>query len=136
MGHRVPRPLPQHSGDCRDHPPAQHLQTLLASNSLDALAGRLALLREPGQEYRTGGIPTGRRQRELAHAPEELIRDLSEDAGPITCSRIRPDSTAMLQVPQSIERLDDDIVSRRSAKGGDYCQTTGVSIERGVDETP
>lgn len=42
----------------------------------------------------------------------------------------------MFQMSQCIERLDNDIVSRGSAKGGNHGKAAGVSIERSVDETP
>ena len=80
----------------------------------------------------------GRRQREsqaCALAHEELVRNLDQDAGAVAGLRIAAARSAVRQVDQNLNSLDDDIVRLLAADVGDKPDTAGVAFVGGVVKT-
>jgi hypothetical protein len=64
----------------------------------------------------------------VGFAREKGARELNHDAGAVTTGPVSVDTTAMGEVPQTLESLLYDAVRRQPAKLGDEAHTAGVAL--------
>ena len=138
--HRIARERTQGGFVDRHLAPAEHGEALFADDLLDAVTRTGRFTTCLGKECDTGGVRTFRRQLEIGSGfgqcgPEELVRELNEDACTVTGIGLRTRSTAVLQVQQCGDRLVDDVAAAAAVHIDDECDTTGVVFVRRVVQT-
>jgi hypothetical protein len=107
--HRVHRRAAQPLGVDRHVPPAQHLGALDLGVLLQHPGGEVGGARGMGQEDQAGGVPPGRRQREVDDVPEQLVRHLEHDPGAVAGVRFRTPRAPVIQPDQRREALGDHV---------------------------
>jgi hypothetical protein len=118
--------------------PAQHGKALLADDALQdafALQARMRLYRKEGHAH---AVFPGRGQREAqpgALAREEPVRNLDEDAGAVAGFRVAAAGSAVRQIDQKLDSLDDDVVRLLTLDVGDEADAAGVALAGGVVKT-
>ena len=115
-----------------DLAPAEHDQTLLVGDLLDRRLLTRARLGVRGKEGQAGGVLAHRREREGDDVAEEDVGHLREDPGTVAGAGVRPDRTAVLEVPERGQREVHDVVSGLAPQCRDHGEAAGVLLERGV----
>ncbi len=127
--HAVARDLAHDLGVGGHVAPAEDAQVLLRGNGLDRGGG----LGAPGlvgrQEGDAHGIRAGDGEVEVDDVAEEGVRDLRQDAGPVTDERVGAGGTAVLEVAQGGQGVVDDVVSSAAAHRGHHGHAAGVVLE-------
>ena len=80
-------------------------------------------------------VLAGGRQREAqlgALAREELVRDLDQHAGAVAGFRIAAARSAMRQVDQDLDALDDNVVRFLTVKVDDEAHAAGIVLVAGI----
>ncbi len=93
--------------------PAEHRESLFASDPFQNALGQQAMRRLYGQKHHADAILACGRQREAqlrAFAREKLVRDLDQNAGAVARFRIAAASAAMRQVDEDLQTLGDDVM--------------------------
>jgi hypothetical protein len=62
------------------------------------------------------------------------VRDLEEDAGPVTGARIAAGGAAMRQATEDLDPLRHDVMRRRTTKVSDEPEPAGIALEIGIIE--
>ena len=87
-----------------------------------------------GQERRTDGVASGRRQVKVHHRAEELVGNLGEQAGAVAGTLVSSYCPAVFEVAQGGEGGVDNFVGGLAAQGGDHGQAAGVLFIAGPVE--
>jgi hypothetical protein len=118
-------------------PPEQ--RELLARDDLSVdVADDLPPVRVLRHEEITDGIFAGGRQFESEFGRllrKELVRDLYEDAGAVTHSRICADGATMLQVAKYAQPVFDKLMRLATLDVGDEADSAGILVERRIVKT-
>ncbi|OUD83131.1 hypothetical protein CMMCAS02_09425 [Clavibacter michiganensis subsp. michiganensis] len=133
-GHGLARQVAEVRRVDRDLAPAEDAQSLVAGDALDAGLQLLALGVVGGQEGHADRVLPHGREVEADDAAEERVRDLRHDPGAVAGARVGSDRAAVLQVPERVQRVDDDVVTGGAAQGGHHGQAARVLLERRVVE--
>ena len=114
--------------DHRDVPPAQHRELLGAREVLESCLelGQVGSAR--GHERRAHGVGTARRQSEVHALPQEVVRDLGEDAGAVARALVPAHRAAVLEVAQRGQGGVHDVVGGRAVQGGDHREAARVLL--------
>ena len=107
------------------------LQPFLHHDALHNAFGAQARVRFHRQEHHADAVLAGRRQREAqlgALAREELVRNLDQDAGAVAGFRIAAAGSAMRQVDQNLDALDDDFVRFLTLDVGNEADSAGIVL--------
>ena len=111
--------------------PAEDVLSFLLDDVLEDELARTALPGVGWEEDHADGVTAGPREleAELCHlAPEELVRQLDDEAGPVAAAGIASDRAAMRHVRQQRQALAYDLVRCRAADVGDESHAARVAL--------
>ena len=126
---------PDHRGVDGHLAPAQDLQALLCDHVLQGGAHLEPLVLGLRQEGGAGGVLSGGGQLEVHHGPEELVRDLGQQARAVAGADVSAHGAAVLEVAQRDQRVVDDVMARLTAQGSDSGHAAVLVLVGRVIET-
>ena len=131
-GHRLAR----HGADGRrldrHVAPPEHAEALVLGDPLDRGHRLLRRLVVDGQEGASHCVPTGRRQLEIDHGPQELVGYLHRDARPVTVVRVGPRGAPVVEVVKGGQPELDHPMGRPPVQVDDERHPARVVLEGGV----
>src|SRR5690606_6624553 len=107
---------------------------LVVDDARDDFLDLPAFVTVPGQEDQTDAVVAGRRQveREVGRRPEEPVGDLNQDAGAVARVGLATAGAAMLEIPEDLDALADDVVRPASLEMDDEADAAGVLLVLGI----
>ena len=133
-GHDLAGGRPQHVRLDGDVAPAQRGEAFLGHERLDGGHGLLPLDVVLGQEAGADGVLAHGREAEAGYLPQEPVRDLEQDAGPVTGVGLGSRRPSVLQVAERTHGELDDPPGGAPLDVHDERNTAGVVFEPRVVE--